>query len=254
MKHITRTLFSAALIAVLALGPTTIRAEATVPAGTVVAFAGITVPTGWLLCYGQAVSRTTYKNLFNALVKKRVVTISAAVAGAVTFTGHGLRAGDPVIFTTTGDLPTNITASTVYYAKTITSANVFTIAATVGGTAIDTTSGTQTGVQTCTSLPFGVGDGSTTFNIPDLRGRVFAGADNMGGTAASRLTTTVSPAGSSLGAAGGAQSAVLTSAEVSAAVNGDDYVSTSGNKEFGGSAVSKIQPTLVGNYIIYTGD
>ena len=35
---------------------------------------------------------------------------------------------------------------------------------------------------------FGAGDGSTTFNIPDLRGRVAFGLDNMGGSAASRIT------------------------------------------------------------------
>lgn len=36
---------------------------------------------------------------------------------------------------------------------------------------------------------WGVGNGSTTFNIPDLRGRVWAGYDAMGGAAAGRLTT-----------------------------------------------------------------
>lgn len=35
---------------------------------------------------------------------------------------------------------------------------------------------------------YGTGDGSTTFNIPDLRGRITAGKDDMGGAAASRLT------------------------------------------------------------------
>lgn len=41
---------------------------------------------------------------------------------------------------------------------------------------------------------FGVGDGSTTFNLPDLRGRVPVGADDMGGTAANRFqrSTTIS--------------------------------------------------------------
>lgn len=38
---------------------------------------------------------------------------------------------------------------------------------------------------------FGAGDGVNTFNVPDFRGRVPAGADNMGGTAASRLTGAV---------------------------------------------------------------
>ena len=35
---------------------------------------------------------------------------------------------------------------------------------------------------------FGAGDGATTFNMPDCRGVVFGGLDNMGGTAADRLT------------------------------------------------------------------
>lgn len=35
-----------------------------IPTGVVQAFAGNTVPDGWLLCDGSAVSRTTYANLF----------------------------------------------------------------------------------------------------------------------------------------------------------------------------------------------
>jgi len=53
---------------------------------------------------------------------------------------------------------------------------------------------------------YGAGDTTTTFNLPDLRGRVPAGKDNMGGTAAGRLTTAVSGiAGTALGTAGGSQ-------------------------------------------------
>lgn len=37
------------------------------PAGTVVAFAGTTAPVGYLFCYGQEVSRTTYAKLFAAI-------------------------------------------------------------------------------------------------------------------------------------------------------------------------------------------
>ena len=37
------------------------------PPGTVVAFAGPVVPTGWLLCDGSAQSRTTYASLFAAI-------------------------------------------------------------------------------------------------------------------------------------------------------------------------------------------
>lgn len=61
---------------------------------------------------------------------------------------------------------------------------------------------------------YGVGDGSTTFNLPDLRGRVIAGEDDMGGTAANRLTSGGSGvAGATLGASGGAETVTLTSAQ-----------------------------------------
>jgi len=39
---------------------------------------------------------------------------------------------------------------------------------------------------------WGSGDGSSTFNIPDMRGRVPVGKDNMGGTLASRITQAIS--------------------------------------------------------------
>lgn len=50
----------------------------------------------------------------------------------------------------------------------------------------------------------GAGDGSTTFNLPDLRGRAPFGLDNMGGTAANRITLGNSGiVGTTLAAAGG---------------------------------------------------
>jgi microcystin-dependent protein len=62
---------------------------------------------------------------------------------------------------------------------------------------------------------YGTGDGSTTFNLPDCRGRVTAKLDNMGGTAASRLTTSYFGANASnLGAVGGGESHTLTIAEM----------------------------------------
>ena len=54
---------------------------------------------------------------------------------------------------------------------------------------------------------YGAGDNSTTFNVPDLRGRVVAGKDNMGGISANRLSASVSGVtGTTLGAVGGSQS------------------------------------------------
>lgn len=57
------------------------------------------------------------------------------------------------------------------------------------------------------STQYGAGDGTTTFNLPDLRGRVVAGKDDMGGSAASRLATNIT--GSTLGAAGGLETSTL---------------------------------------------
>lgn len=61
---------------------------------------------------------------------------------------------------------------------------------------------------------YGSGNGSTTFNVPDIRGRVVAGADNMGGTAANRLTSTGLGTTASRGAVGGTQTHTLTTAQM----------------------------------------
>lgn len=53
---------------------------------------------------------------------------------------------------------------------------------------------------------FGVGDASTTFNLPDLRGRYPMGADNMNGTAANRVSFSVAGITATVvGTAGGSQ-------------------------------------------------
>lgn len=60
-------------------------------------------------------------------------------------------------------------------------------------------------------------DGSGNPLVPDPRGRVTAGKDNMGGVAANRLTTAGAGInGALLGAAGGAQSHTLTTAQMPA--------------------------------------
>jgi len=114
---------------------TSLPAGIVIPAGIMVDYAGSSAPSLWLLCYGQAVSRTTYSSLFSAI-----------------------------------------------------------------------------------STAFGTGDGSTTFNLPDCRGRVAVGKDDMGGSAASRVTTAGSSVdGLTLGATGGAQNVTIALANLPAA-------------------------------------
>lgn len=62
---------------------------------------------------------------------------------------------------------------------------------------------------------YGGGDGSTTFNLPDVRGRVVAGKDDMNGTSANRLTAADDGLnGDTLGAAGGGETQVLETANL----------------------------------------
>ena len=75
------------------------------------------------------------------------VTITIAAPGVVTWTNHGLSVNDTIRFTTSGALPTGLSAGTTYYVKEVLSANTFTVSASAGGAAI-TTSGTQSGTQT----------------------------------------------------------------------------------------------------------
>ncbi len=80
-----------------------------------------------------------------------VCTISNASPGVVTVAEHGKAAGTPVLFTTTGGLPTGLTANTVYYVLNP-ALNTFNVAATPGGTAINTSSA-GSGVHTATFNP-----------------------------------------------------------------------------------------------------
>jgi hypothetical protein len=89
--------------------------------------------------------------------KVATVTISQASPGVVTYTAHGLTAGAPLFFSTTGALPTGLTAGTTYYVASVLGVDTFTVASTPNGSAINTTgagSGTHT-VQTCPWVRYG---------------------------------------------------------------------------------------------------
>ena len=127
---------------------------------------------------------------------------------------------------------------------------------------------------TAIGTTFGVGDGSTTFNVPDLKGRVPAGKEAV----ATRLTTGGGGVdGATLGATGGTDSHTLTSSQIPAHAHplnsGNSYflmrttggsvglgagtgladtVTNPSNNTGGGSAHPNAQPTIVLNYIIKT--
>jgi len=141
-----------------------------VQAGLIMMWPTNPVPAGWLSLDGSAQSRATYPTLFGIVAPVfGTITITIASPAVVSATAHGLQVGDQVYFTTTGVLPTGISANTLYYVISAGfGANSFEISASRGGAAVNT-SGSQSGVHTMTICPFGLGDGSTTFNLPDMR-------------------------------------------------------------------------------------
>lgn len=92
-------------------------------------------------------STTTTSNVVTIVDQQSsTVTITIASPAVITWNSNPLSNGSPVYFATTGALPTGLTAGTVYYVVNH-ATNTFQVAATLGGTAINT-SGTQSGTQT----------------------------------------------------------------------------------------------------------
>lgn len=175
----------------------TIGGETPVPIGAGLDYDGILAPNGWLFRYGQAVDRTTYA----LLLAKLTITAGSTRNGTTTLssvdvdlTGLGLEGA-------------KIEGSGITNGTTIVSLTSTTI------TLSQTASGS--GSTPIRIFPHGNGDGATTFNIPDDRGRGNIGRDNMGGTAANRVTNAGSSiVGAQLGAVGGSQNTTLARSDL----------------------------------------
>lgn len=117
---------------------------------------------------------------------------------------------------------------------------------------------------------YGSGDTSTTFNLPDLRGRVPAGVDvsvGAGGFADRITSATTSISGRVLGAVGGLQTHTLTAGEIPTSATYRNFTSTGGQGGTSSSGLAQsvsisaltgandephrnVQPTIILNYII----
>jgi microcystin-dependent protein len=181
--------------------------------------AAVAVQTGWLLCFGQAVSRTTYAALWGVLNPQiGNCTISNATPGIITKAAHGLLDGQTIYFTTTGGLPAGLSINTRYWVTKI-NADTFKVSTSPSNfisLVYVATSSDGSGVHTLWRSPWGVGDGSTTFTLPDFRGTVGVGADDMGGVASGNIVPGFAPNAftSSLGGTGGESLHVLVESEL----------------------------------------
>jgi microcystin-dependent protein len=102
-----------------------------------------------------------------------------------------------------------------------------------------------------TSTTFGSGDGTTTFNLPDLRGRVVAGVDNMGGSAASRLTSTYFGANAStMGSVGGGESETLSLGQLPTGITAANAAQAISVAFAGGAAVPATFGTISSTTVV----
>lgn len=146
-----------------------------------VAYLG-TAQTGWIDADGSAVSRTTYAALFAKLVtaagfSSQTFTVTIASPGVVTKTSHGFVGGERLRLSTTGALPTGLNTSTDYFVEKINANTFYLLSAKRGGTRVVTT-GSQSGTHSYVRSLWGLGDGSTTFNLPDLRDEYVRGSSS----------------------------------------------------------------------------
>ncbi len=135
------------------------------PAGTAVLFSGGTLPseiTANALYYvlatptiqaGSFSIGTTAGGTAIPFTGSTAATITGKQPGVVTLNAHNLSAGYPVIFSTSGALPTGLTAGTTYYVASFPAptANTFAVSATAGGAPIATT-GTQSPTHTLSTV------------------------------------------------------------------------------------------------------
>lgn len=234
------------------------------PTGMISPYAGFTAPSGWLMCDGSDVSRSTYADLF-ALLNPSVGTFTVTIAspGVITLNAHGLETSDSIYITTTGALPTGLTANTRYWVIK-TDANTFRLATSQAnadaGTAINT-SGTQSGTHTMRRTPYGVGNGSTTFTLPDYRGRVLVGLDTtqtefntLGKIGGHKLLQAHTHNVGAMATDGNVVHGGSSGTNANLSVGGGQwrYTTNPSSGSTGGGDSQNLQPYRVGRYIIKT--
>jgi hypothetical protein len=159
---------------------------------TVIDWAGVTAPSGYLLLNGQTASRTTFAALFSCISVQGVAATTTSGSASVAVPNSALF---QIGWSVGGN---NVTCNSTV--ATIPDGAHITISATAGAS----------GATTLTIGPYGQGDCSTTFSVGDFRGRATAMRDTNG--AVLTAATCANPA--SIGTNCGAQTQTLTLAQL----------------------------------------
>jgi len=217
-------------------------AQPIMPIGATIDYYGFAIPDHYLNCNGDAKSRTTYLQLFTALT---LIETVALTTGVDTFT---------VVSSTDFWIGMAVEGEGISASTTVSAIAGTTI--TMSAVAIDT------GNFDVTFFAFGAGDGSTTFNLPDLRDYVAAGVGGslfgttangigkLGGSATHALTIAEMPAHTHPGStvAIGQTGTGAAGSGISGTNNGPTAVTVA--TQGGGGAHTIVQQTVLSRKLI----
>jgi len=165
--------------------------------GTIKPWAGMLAPNQYMFAYGEEVSRTTFSVLLTAMTSVQSIFCSS---GSPTLTGFSDTTNFPI------GAAVEVSCITAGF-STIVSKTPSTITLAVNAVI-------SVNVD-ATVFPWGNGNHTTTFNLPDLRGYVVAGNNNMGGAASTVLNSTYFGSDpNSTGGVGGSPSSTLLTANL----------------------------------------
>jgi len=193
-----------------------------VPVGTIIDYGGIGLPTSYIPCNNALLPRATYPLLLDAVTSTQTVTLTSGSAVFTVGDAFGLYGQSGTVDAPIPGMPIE---STGFPSET----RVLSVA---GTTITATANATSSGSLEVTFFQWEAGDGSTTFNAPNILGRTTI---NQGGTASDTI-------GNCPGQKGGASTVALTIAQMPAHNHPGSTTAVSANAT-GGGAIPRGQDT-----------
>lgn len=177
----------------LVVNPNTL--DSILPAGTILEWSGSSPlpPPGFIFPDGQELTRAAYPRLTKMYITDQPFTpvqftVDIATKEYTVIGGSPIFQGDRIRLSTTGSLPTGLDTTTDYFIRLIgnsVGATKFYLCPSPKAGISVAISGTQSGTHSFTKSLYGVGNGTTTFRVPNTKGMFLRGIDPNARTAGS---------------------------------------------------------------------